>query len=53
MKNHTRFHIEGDIPRELTINTTVSFLMIENEYGLFGGKTGCIWGTNEIDGYLM
>ncbi|WP_428909960.1 serine hydrolase [Niallia sp. Krafla_26] len=49
-KSYT-FHIEGDTPRELTINTTVSFPIIENEYDLFGGKTGCIWGTNEIDGY--
>ena len=27
--------------------------MIEEEYTIFGGKTGEIWGTGEIDGYHM
>ena len=39
--------------RELTINTTVMSPIIEDEYSIFGGKTGGIWGTNEIDGYHM
>ncbi|WP_338471650.1 serine hydrolase [Niallia sp. XMNu-256] len=51
-KSYT-FNIEGNNSREITINTTVTLPIIENDYYIYGGKTGAIWGTNEIDGYHM
>jgi D-alanyl-D-alanine carboxypeptidase len=51
-KSYT-FTIEGENPREITINTTVTLPIIEKDYHIFGGKTGGIWGTNEIDGFHM
>lgn len=51
-KSYT-FTIKGHNPRELTINTTVTIPIIENDYVIYGGKTGAIWGTNEIDGFHM
>ncbi len=52
-KKSYKFKIEGNNPREITIKTTVTLPKIENDYYIFGGKTGEIWGTNEIDGYHM
>ena len=51
-KSYT-MNIGGNNARELTIHTTVTSPIIENEYEIFGGKTGSIWGTNEIDGHHM
>ena len=51
-KSYT-MNIDGNNARELTINTTATSSIIEDEYTIFGGKTGGIWGTNEIDGYHM
>ncbi|MBM4763597.1 serine hydrolase [Bacillus sp. B15-48] len=51
-KSYT-MNIGGDNARELSIDTTVSAPMIEDEYEIFAGKTGAIWGTNEIDGFHM
>ncbi|HPZ43222.1 MAG TPA: serine hydrolase [Bacillota bacterium] len=52
-KKSYKFKIEGNNPREITIKTTVSLPVIEKDYYIYGGKTGEIWGTNEIDGYHM
>jgi len=52
-KKSYAFSIEGDNPREITIDTTVTLPMIEEDYYIFGGKTGGIRGTDVIDGYHM
>ncbi len=49
-KSYT-MNIYGSQARKLRVQTTVKLPAIEAEYEILGGKTGEIWGTNEIDGF--